>query len=98
MRLNNGILLLDSIRGGNCEGRNDGLCELGAFVESQAEAYALSNYDYACFGNWSVTDPYSGEDYDGTIGLNGTVVGNMTVVKGVKKKGGGTENDKNLLI
>ena len=67
MRLNDGILPLDTIRGGKCEGRSDGLCALDDFLESQAEAYDLSNYDYACFANYSLADPTSGKDYDGTI-------------------------------
>ncbi|RMZ92424.1 hypothetical protein DV736_g304, partial [Chaetothyriales sp. CBS 134916] len=41
-RLNNGILPLDTIRGGKCEGRTDGLCTLSNFLQSQADAYALS--------------------------------------------------------
>lgn len=67
MRLNNGILPLDTIRGGKCMGRTDGLCALGAFVEAQRGAYERSNYDYACFGNWSVVRPDNGNDYDGTV-------------------------------
>lgn len=73
MRLNNGILPLNTIRGGACgnatSGRVDGLCALGDFVESQRDSYELSNYNYACFGNWTanITDPTSGRDYDGTI-------------------------------
>jgi hypothetical protein len=27
----------------------------------------LSNYDYACFGNYTIADPTSGQDYDGAI-------------------------------
>ena len=67
MRLNNGILPIDTIRGGACKGRSDGLCALDSFLESQADAYALSNYDFACFGNYTIKDPTSGKDYDGTI-------------------------------
>ena len=75
MRLNNGILPLDSIRGGKCKGRTDGLCALASFVESQSEAEQLANYDYACFANYTITDPTSGKDYDGTISAsNGTTV------------------------
>jgi hypothetical protein len=74
MRLNNGILPLNTIRGGLCgnatSGRVDGLCDLGSFVASQAGSYALSNYDYACFGNYTIADPTSGKDYDGTIYAN----------------------------
>lgn len=67
MRLNNGILPLDTIRGGACKGRSDGLCPLDSFLQSQEDAYTLSNYDYACFGNYTINDPTSGKDYDGTI-------------------------------
>ena len=71
MRLNNGILPLNSIRGGSCgdatTGRIDGMCEIGAFLESQANSYALSNYNYACFGNYTVANLTNGYDYDGTI-------------------------------
>lgn len=67
MRLNDGILPLSSIRGAKCEGRSDGLCALDDFLESQAGSYELSNYDYACFENYSLPDPASGKDYDGTI-------------------------------
>ncbi|RMD41713.1 hypothetical protein DV735_g3388, partial [Chaetothyriales sp. CBS 134920] len=64
-RLNNGILPLDSIRGGKCKGRTDGLCPLSNFIESQADAYALSNYDFVCFGNYSLVNATSGLDYKG---------------------------------
>ena len=67
MRLNNGILPLDTIRGGQCANRTDGLCAKGNFLASQADAYALSNYDYACFGNYSIINATNGNDYDGTI-------------------------------
>ena len=67
MRLNNGILPLNTIRDGACEGRTDGMCAMGKFIGSQANAYKLANYDFACFGNYTVADPTSGEDYDGTI-------------------------------
>ena len=68
MRLNNGILPLNTIRGGGCaNGRTDGMCSLSNFIASQADAYALSNYDFACFGNYTLKDPHSGEDFDGSI-------------------------------
>ncbi|CAD6588651.1 MAG: hypothetical protein ASARMPREDX12_003398 [Alectoria sarmentosa] len=67
MRLNDGILPLVTIRGGACKGRSDGLCAMDSFLQSQASAYPLSNYDFACFGNYTIADPTSGEDYDGTI-------------------------------
>lgn len=69
MRLNDGILPLDSIRGGACAGRSDGLCALDDFLRSQENSTALANYQYACFGNWSVgmEEALSGKDWDGTI-------------------------------
>ena len=69
MRLNNGILPLNSIRGEACgttnSGRIDGMCEMSAFLASQADAYELSNYDYSCFGNYTIANLTSGQDYDG---------------------------------
>lgn len=67
MRLNEGILPLHTIRGGLCAGRTDGLCPLDSFLASQANASAMANYQYACFGNWTLANPFDGTDYDGTI-------------------------------
>jgi len=67
MRLNNGILPLNTIRGGYCEGRTDGLCALDDFLASQYEAEKLANYQFACFANYTLTDPTNGNDYDGTV-------------------------------
>ncbi|OAA70268.1 Histidine phosphatase superfamily, clade-2 [Cordyceps fumosorosea ARSEF 2679] len=71
MRLNNGIIPLNTIRGGKCgdatSGRLDGLCELGAFLESQANTFQESNYQYACFGNYTLKNSTKNVDYDGTI-------------------------------
>ncbi|EFY97843.1 histidine phosphatase superfamily (branch 2) [Metarhizium robertsii] len=71
MRLNNGILPLNTIRGGQCgnatSGRLDGLCALGSFLESQESAFELSNYAFACFGNYTLANSTTGIDYDGTI-------------------------------
>jgi hypothetical protein len=80
MRLNNGILPLNTIRGGLCgnatSGRVDGMCDLGSFISSQSGSYVASNYNYACFGNYTVANATSGMDYDGTAsGVNGTVLG-----------------------
>jgi len=66
-RLNNGILPVSTIRGGACGDRTDGLCSLGNFLTSQKNSYALSNYQYACFGNYTIPYPNGGKDYDGTI-------------------------------
>ena len=71
MRLNDGIVPLSTIRGGACEGRSDEMCPMDNFLQSQSNAYALSNYDYVCFGNYTITN--DGRDYDGT--LNGTTNG-----------------------
>jgi len=67
LRLNNGILPLSTIRGGACGNRTDGMCAMGSFLQSQENAYKLSNYDYACFANYTITNPLSGKDYDGAI-------------------------------
>lgn len=68
MRLNNGIVPLDSIRGGQCRGRSDGLCPLDKFVESQTEAMKLANYDFVCFANYTLpVNTSAGFDWDGTI-------------------------------
>ncbi len=67
MRLNNGIVPLASIRGGGCAGRTDGLCPLGSFLQSQNNATGLANYAYACFANYTIAKPTSGQDYDGAI-------------------------------
>ncbi len=69
IRLNRGILPLDSIRGGACKSRSDGMCPIEKVLESQAHAYEMSNFDYACYGNYSalITDLISGRDWDGTI-------------------------------
>ena len=68
MRLNNGILPLTSIPGGACKGRTDGLCAMDKFLESQEQASARANYQYACFGNYKIVNEEAmGQDYDGTI-------------------------------
>lgn len=67
MRLNNGILPLSTIRGGACGNRPDGLCALGDFLASQEDAYQMSNYDYACFANYTIANATSGFDFDGAI-------------------------------
>jgi hypothetical protein len=71
MRLNNGIVPLNTIRGGACgtstTGRIDGMCPLQDFMSSQKNSTALANYQYACFGNYTVANATSGRDFDGTI-------------------------------
>lgn len=66
-RLNNGILPVSTIRGGACGDRSDGLCTLENFLKSQENADELANYQYSCFGNYTVTWPNGGKDFDGTI-------------------------------
>jgi hypothetical protein len=76
MRLNNAVLPLNTIRGGACgtanSGRIDGLCALQDFVASQAQSVTLANYQYACFGNYTIANATSGENFDGTIFANST--------------------------
>lgn len=67
MRVNNGILPLSDIRGGACGNRTDGMCTVSGFLKSQSKAYALSNYNFACFGNYTIKYPNNGTDYDGAI-------------------------------
>jgi Histidine phosphatase superfamily (branch 2) len=71
MRLNNGIVPLNTIRGGACgtstTGRVDGMCAITDFARSQQNSTALANYDYACFGNYTIPYPTNGTDYDGVI-------------------------------
>jgi hypothetical protein len=67
MRLNNAVVPLHTIRGGACQGRTDGLCAMESFVGSQANSSALANYQFACFGNYTIANATSGRDYDGTI-------------------------------
>lgn len=37
-----------------CGDRDDGWCELSTFLEIQASSLNLSQYEYACFGDWPV--------------------------------------------
>ncbi|WPG98610.1 Hypothetical protein R9X50_00140300 [Acrodontium crateriforme] len=67
MRLNSGIVPLNTIRTGECEGRTDGLCAMDKFLASQEKAVKLANYDFACFGNYTITNPFNENDYDGTV-------------------------------
>ncbi|KAF2099065.1 phosphoglycerate mutase-like protein [Rhizodiscina lignyota] len=66
-RLNNGILPVSTIRGGACGKRSDGLCTLSDFLESQKDADKLANYQFSCFGNYTIKFPNGGKDFDGTI-------------------------------
>lgn len=71
MRLNNGVLPLSTIRGGFCGNRTDAMCPLSSFLTSQQNAYAESNYNYACFGNYTIPFPNNAADYDGAITSGG---------------------------
>jgi len=66
MRLNNGVLPLNTLRNSNCT-RSDGLCAVSDFLASQKTAEQQANYQYACFGNYSIINLTNGNDYDGTI-------------------------------
>lgn len=68
MRLNNGILPLNTIRGGACaNGRPDGLCGMDDFLASQYKAAELANYQFTCFANYTLNTPFAGMDFDGTV-------------------------------
>ena len=43
------------------------MCAMSNFLASQANATTQANYQYACFGNYSIINPTNGNDYDGTI-------------------------------
>lgn len=66
-RLNNGVLPVSTIRGGACGNRTDGMCAMSNFLKSQANSTALANYQYSCFGNYTIPYPNNGKDFDGTI-------------------------------
>ncbi len=64
MRLNNGILPLNTIRGGLCAaaGRTDGLCPLASFIASQANISAQSNFAKICYGKYTFnSSAFSGD-------------------------------------
>ena len=47
------------------------MCPMSNFLQSQSNAYELSNYDYVCFANYTIEgNGGDGRDYDGR--LNGT--------------------------
>jgi hypothetical protein len=81
MHLNNGILPLNTIRGGMCgtaaSGRVNVLCAMQDFIASQANAYVESSYNYACFGNYTVKNATRGFDYDGAVFANSTSVNHI---------------------
>ncbi|OJZ83684.1 hypothetical protein ASPFODRAFT_209421 [Aspergillus luchuensis CBS 106.47] len=39
-----------------CEYRDDGWCELSTFMNVQKRSLERSQFEYACFGNWTVTE------------------------------------------
>ena len=67
MRLNNGILPIETIRGGACAGRTDGLCAMEDFVGALYGSESLANYQFSCFANYTINDPTSGQDFDGAV-------------------------------
>lgn len=74
MRLNNGIVPLDSIRGGQCEGRSDGLCPLSSFLASQQKSESLANYQFSCFANYTLKQPAQAVDYDGAVSKSSNLI------------------------
>jgi hypothetical protein len=48
-----------------CGQRSDGWCELGSFLEAQADASEKANFEYACYGDYEA--PAYGEVTDGTV-------------------------------
>jgi hypothetical protein len=48
-----------------CGERSDGWCELGAFLEAQADALEKANFDFACLGDYD--PPAYGEVTDGNV-------------------------------
>jgi hypothetical protein len=59
LRVNNGIVPLNTIRTGECNGRTDGLCSLEGFLQSNYKSMKLANYDFACFANYTIINPYN---------------------------------------
>ncbi|GAM43864.1 hypothetical protein TCE0_060r19023 [Talaromyces pinophilus] len=53
-----------------CRQRDDGWCEISAFIQAQKENIVKANYEESCFGNWSI--PAYGEIRDGAIPKNAT--------------------------
>ena len=74
MRVNNGILPLSTIRGGKCQGRNDGLCSLNNFLDSQKTAGTLANYQFSCFANYTLKNPLQAVDYDGAVNASSSAI------------------------
>lgn len=66
IRLNDGIIPLDTMRGGLCSvGRTDGMCPLNRFITAQGINEILANYAYTCFGNYSESPAFLVND--GTV-------------------------------
>ena len=60
--LNDAVLNLGDIRGGSCSARDDGICELTNFVNSQGDAVALANFQHVCYGNYTSVPESFNED------------------------------------
>jgi len=61
---NDAVMPLASIQGGYCAGREDGLCPLAGFRQALAQATRKANYQFACFGNYTLPGSFTG---DGSI-------------------------------
>jgi hypothetical protein len=53
--LNDGVLPLTGIKG--CKPDNDGLCELDTFIASMKQRIEEVDFDFDCFGNYTVPEP-----------------------------------------
>ncbi|KAG8871404.1 hypothetical protein FRB97_008719 [Tulasnella sp. 331] len=59
---NDAVVPLASIEGGACSnGRLDGLCGLDKFKANLGQATAKANYQYSCFGNYSLPGSFDGD-------------------------------------
>jgi hypothetical protein len=67
LRLNNGILPLNTLESGATGNRTDGLSSLSGFLQSQVDIVEKTNYNYACFGNYTLSNVTGLVDYNGTI-------------------------------
>lgn len=67
MRLNYGVLPLNTIRGGCVRVALMACVRWAVSSRVRLVLMPLSNYDFACFGDYTIPNPTNGEDYDGTI-------------------------------
>ena len=52
--INDGVVPLTSIRG--CHEQRDGMCPVDRFVAAQREMIAQTDWNYVCYGNWTVPE------------------------------------------